>query len=139
MLEPSTLEKCADLSVYDIFISALTLEYSNLSQQDSSKHENHDDAEYGEFLSETTVDEFGVITDSINDDLDLDAIMRQDRVIRILDKFCKLFLDRKQIENSADEESAEPAKDFSTLHNVILSCKFNSAKNKMMKLIPLLM
>ena len=62
MLEPSTLEKCADLSVYDIFISALTLEYSNLNQQDSSKHENHDD-EYGEFLSGAMVDEFD--TDSI--------------------------------------------------------------------------
>ena len=56
--------------------------------------------------------------------------MRQDRVIRILDKFCKLFLDRKQTENSADEESAEPATDFSTVHNVILSCKFNSAREQ---------
>ena len=104
IIDPDQLEKCAGMSLYDVFIMSLVEEYSNAKINENNKN----DIKYIKYLSEKMVeaDEFGVVRHNIVDMDDFEIVKKQDRVIRILHLFSKLFLNRnKDIINNEEANS----------------------------------
>ena len=151
LIDTVHLEKCEGISLYDIFIKTLVKEYSN----ENIMNDHSNNVEYMKYLSRTntdTMDEFGVlVNENISYD-DFEIIKAQDRVIRVLNIFCNLFLDHTEsnipyeyyhkdivisnsnITNDDDdtnypkEESDSKNVEISMLYDVILSNNYKIIK-----------